>query len=82
MMTPAHSAALCKACQAALSSESSSISSSSGTSSGSSSKTSSHTLKSYFTTSLRGTQILPENHSCHSSKVVRSPSGPLTGRRL
>ncbi|GJW07101.1 hypothetical protein Tco_1569524 [Tanacetum coccineum] len=70
MMTPAHSAALCKACQAALSSESSSISSSSGTSSGSSSKTSSHTLKSYFTTSLRGTQILPENHSCHSSKSM------------
>ncbi|GKC02470.1 putative reverse transcriptase domain-containing protein [Tanacetum coccineum] len=31
--------------------------------------------------SRRGTQISPEDHSHHSSKDVRSPSGPLTCKR-
>ncbi|GKB05136.1 hypothetical protein Tco_0833331 [Tanacetum coccineum] len=77
VMTPARSAALRRARRAVLSSETSS----SGTSSGSSLDSTSHTSESSFTASLHGTQISPEDHSHHSSKAVRSPSGPPVGGR-
>ncbi|GKC05810.1 hypothetical protein Tco_0997420 [Tanacetum coccineum] len=73
----AHSTALRRAHQAALSPEASSPS----TSSSSSSDSTSHALESSFTTSLQGTQISPEDHTYHSSEAVRSPSGPLTPKR-
>ncbi|GJR40753.1 pentatricopeptide repeat-containing protein [Tanacetum coccineum] len=77
VMTPTRSVALCRARQAALSIETSS----SDTSSESSSDSASHTSKSSFTASLQGTQISPEDYLHHSSKAIRSPSGPLTCRR-
>ncbi|GJU32510.1 hypothetical protein Tco_1176099 [Tanacetum coccineum] len=77
VITVARSVALRRTRRVALSSESSSSSSLSG----SSSDSTSHTSKSSSTASLRGTQISPEDHSHHSSKAVRSLSGPLTRRR-
>ncbi|GJZ70024.1 hypothetical protein Tco_0633574, partial [Tanacetum coccineum] len=55
--------------------------SSSGTSFSSSSDSSLHTSDISFTASLQGTQVSPGDHSHHSSKAVRSPSGLLTHRR-
>nr|GEV20252.1 reverse transcriptase domain-containing protein [Tanacetum cinerariifolium] len=77
VMLPACSADLCRAHQAALSSETSS----SGTLSGSSSDSASHTLESSFTASLQGTQISPEDHSHHYFEATRSLFRPLTYRR-
>ncbi|GKG05160.1 hypothetical protein Tco_0325246, partial [Tanacetum coccineum] len=39
-------------------------------------------FQSSFTASLHGTQISPKVHLHHSSETVRSPSGPLTHKRL
>nr|GEZ71986.1 hypothetical protein [Tanacetum cinerariifolium] len=81
VMTPTRSAALRKACRAALSSESYSSSSSSGTSSDSLSEITSHTLESSFTASLQGTQISPKDHSHHSFEASCFPYRPLTRKR-
>ncbi|GJZ59074.1 hypothetical protein Tco_0614890, partial [Tanacetum coccineum] len=73
VMTPTRSAALRRACRAALSFDTSSSSTSSDSAS--------HTSESSFTTSLQGTQISLEDHSNHSSEAARSPSGTLACRR-
>ncbi|GJW52254.1 putative reverse transcriptase domain-containing protein [Tanacetum coccineum] len=70
VMTSTRSAALRRAHRATLSPETSSSSSSSDSTS--------HTLEGSLTALLQGTQISPEYRSYHSSKAVRSPSGPLT----